>query len=161
MWAEDLATSCCYPGMTESDTKLKASFCLRFPYTQSLLKTPWVLIALLKPDIFFFTELIYTQHHESQKHIFAWTQEWNIIHFLCCRPEMPFKALWTQLSNKHHLLYLWCFCSKVGIFFVFSLERTSPFLYPSSASLEPSSLPHSHTKTLLNCVTVRLTSNPN
>ena len=29
---------------------------------------------------FFFTELIYPQHHESQKHIFAWTQAWNIIH---------------------------------------------------------------------------------
>lgn len=70
------------PGWQESDIKLKASFCLRFPYTQSLLKATWVSMALLKPDsiFFFFTELIYPQHHESQKHIFAWTQAWNIIH---------------------------------------------------------------------------------
>ena len=153
MWAREIAASC-YPGwqrVTQSWRLASASG----SHTHCLLKTTWASVALLKPDIIFFSiELIYPQPHESQKHIFYvnTVMQYNSLSLLLSRNALQ-STLDTIVKQAGFTLFV--------MFLLKSWNFLCVFLYPSSATLVPSSVPHPHTKTLLNCITVRLTSNPN
>lgn len=97
--------------------------------TLSLLKTTWASMALLKWE-FFFLRINLSSTSWITKHTFACAQAWNIIHFLCCCPEMPFKALWTQLSNKHNLLHVMFFLKSWNFLCVFLKKGRLHFFTP-------------------------------
>lgn len=63
-------------------------------------------------------------------------------------------------SFSQHCQTLKTSVGKCGICFVFPWKGIHLSPAQPSVTLLPSSLPHPHTKTLLNCITVRLTSHP-
>lgn len=143
MWAGDLAMSCCQDDK-ESDIKLKRRATPLDSHTHNLFwKATWVSMALLKPDsIFFFTELIYPQHHESQKHIFAWTQAWNIIHSSLLLSRNALQSTLDTIVKQAWFTLFVMFVLKSWNFLCIFLRKDYYISLPLLQSWCP---PHSHT----------------
>lgn len=158
--AAEIAASC-YQGDDREWPEAKGWLLPSDSRTRFLWKQPGLPRHFWNQTFFFFHRINLSSTSWITKHIFCLDtgMTYNSLSLLLSRNSLQ-STLDTIVKQAWFAVCV-MFSSKVGIFFVFSLERVTTFLYPSSVTRVPSSLPHPHTKTLLNCITVRLTSNPN